>query len=408
MDAGNRPTGWPRGVVIVTYTAATGPAGELATLLAGCGTRVLLIRHPLPGYFQSDGIGRVVGSEAIKVSPDGEECLARIEALERLPLFLRLICHFILSVAWILWYGWGATIAVGAGNINAVAASVSRCLGAVDKVVFFAIDFAPIRFGSYALDHLYLLIEWLASVSCNVVWNLSPAMPRARRERINLPWKWAAPDLIVPMGAHLLHANLKDTLSHRSPSPLVAYMGVLNPNSGVDLLIEAMRFVQERVGDAKLVVIGTGSEDKKLANMCANNLKNKSFVFTGFIDDHRNLEEMLAGAWVGVAPYRDDAKSFSRYADPGKIKTYLCLALPVVMTNVPPIAKAIGAQECGIVTAPDARDLADAIILLLEDAEVRTSMERRAFQFGLTFSWPRVFENALNETFEARSGCPLN
>lgn len=87
MDAGNRPTGWPRAVVIVTYTAATGPSGQLATFLADGGTHVLLIRHPLPGYFQSDGIGGVLGSEAIRVSPDGEECLARIEALERLPLF---------------------------------------------------------------------------------------------------------------------------------------------------------------------------------------------------------------------------------------------------------------------------------------------------------------------------------
>lgn len=99
--------------------------------------------------------------------------------------------------------------------------------------------------------------------------------------------------------------------------------------------------------------------------MCSKYLNNKSFVFTGFIDDHRKLEEMLAGAWVGVAPYRDDVSSFSRYADPGKVKAYLCLGLPVVMTSVPPIAKAIGAQECGIVTAADARDLADAIILLL-------------------------------------------
>jgi glycosyltransferase involved in cell wall biosynthesis len=55
------------------------------------------------------------------------------------------------------------------------------------------------------------------------------------------------------------------------------------------------------------------------------------------------------------------------------------------------------------VTAADARDLADAIILLLKEADVRASMERRAFQFGTTFSWPRVFEKALNETFEAQS-----
>ena len=388
---------------IVTYTAATGPAGELATYLASFGTRVLLIRHPLPGYFQSDRGGRAVGSEAIMVSEDGEWCLARFEAFERLPLFLRLVCHFLLSIIWMLWFGWGNSIAVGAGNINALAASVARCLGAVDKVVFFAIDFAPIRFGSYALDHLYLFIEWLASVSCNVVWNLSPAMPIARRERIKLPWKWAAPDLVVAMGAHLLHDNVEDVLSHRVTYPLVGYMGVLNPNSGVDLLIEAMRFVQERMGDARLVVIGTGSEDIKLVDMCSKYLKKNSFVFTGFIDDHRKLEEMLAGAWVGVAPYRDDVRSFSRYADPGKVKTYLCLALPVVMTSVPPIAKAIAAQECGIVTAPDARDLADAILVLLEDAEVRASMERRAFQFGMTFSWPRVFEKALNETFQART-----
>jgi len=124
---------------IVTYTAATGPAGELATYLASIGTRVLLIRHPLPGYFQSNRGGRAVGSEAIMVSEDGEWSLARFEAFGRLPLLLRLVCHFLLSIIWMLWFGWGNSIAVCAGNINALAASIARCLGAVDKVVFFAI-----------------------------------------------------------------------------------------------------------------------------------------------------------------------------------------------------------------------------------------------------------------------------
>ena len=385
-------------VSIVTYAAATGPAGELANYFADLGMCVVVIRHPLPGYFGSNDVGRTFVSEVVEVTQDGETCLARIGIFERLPVLLRLGVHFILSIIWLVRYGKRSTIVFGAGNINAVAASAVRSIGLARWAAFYAIDFAPVRFGSFFLDRMYLCVEWLAVITCDIVWNLSPAMPAARRERIRLPWIRAAPDLIVPMGTAAFRSDLQDILQIRSKKPVIAYMGVLNPNSGVDILIKSLEVIQKKIPTISCIIIGTGSKEQDLKNLSNDLLQENSYEFTGFINDHRIVEELLAKAWIGVAPYRDDPSSFTRFADPGKLKTYLSLALPIIMTNVPAISKNIEVENCGIITDATPQGFANAIISLLESADKRSEMEQNAFRLGETFVWAKIFEKAMRES----------
>jgi len=63
--------------------------------------------------------------------------------------------------------------------------------------------------------------------------------------------------------------------------------------------------------------------------------------FYGFLPNHEQLLELLAQCDVGLALYSEEPLSYKRFADTGKPKLYIASGLPVIITNVPPIAKLI-------------------------------------------------------------------
>ncbi len=51
------------------------------------------------------------------------------------------------------------------------------------------------------------------------------------------------------------------------------------------------------------------------ARAAAAGLDDAALHFHGFVEDHRRVEALLAGASVAVAPYVEDATSFTRFAE---------------------------------------------------------------------------------------------
>ena len=67
--------------------------------------------------------------------------------------------------------------------------------------------------------------------------------------------------------------------------------------------------------------------------------------------DHRRVEELLAEASIAAAPSDPSETTFTRFADPGKLKSYLAAGLPIVLTDVPPNAREL-ADEAGAELVP--------------------------------------------------------
>jgi glycosyltransferase involved in cell wall biosynthesis len=167
----------------------------------------------------------------------------------------------------------------------------------------------------------------------------------------------------------------------------VVFLGHLVPRQGVSRLIDAV----ERLGDDVAVhVIGTGPLEAELRERVSG-----SVTFHGYVDDHREVERLLGESAVAVAPYERSSDTFTRHADPGKLKAYLAAGLPIVMTDVPPNAHELEQEAGAEVVADDAEALAAGISRALASPDAWQARRESALAYARRFDWTTLFDGLL-------------
>jgi glycosyltransferase involved in cell wall biosynthesis len=147
----------------------------------------------------------------------------------------------------------------------------------------------------------------------------------------------------------------------------------------------------------KADIIGSGPLEADVRRMVDAAGVASLITVHGFVPDHADVERLLSLGAVAVAPYQRDPASFSRYADPGKLKAYLGAGLPILLTDVPPNAHDIATHGGGELVDDNGCSLADAIARLLDDPEEWCRRRAQAIAYSQTFDWPHVLDKALKE-----------
>lgn len=153
---------------------------------------------------------------------------------------------------------------------------------------------------------------------------------------------------------------------------LVGYVGVMGKQEGIDLLLQAARYIIKDMGRADvhfgLVGGGTSLEDMK---QLATELGIADYVtFTGRVPDQALLE-MLNTADVCANP--DVANEMNDKSTMNKIMEYMALGKPIVQFDL--AEGRFSAQDASLYAAKnDPEDMARKIVELLDDQERRTRM----------------------------------
>ena len=375
-------------IVKHAYTVAGGLEQELVDYLNPRAAGVLFIVHPFPQ-------ARMPLNSVMRVFDQGKRVREFKTPAPRGPSVIFYLLDIFFTIYSFLRARTRIDLFIGVDNLNAFAGLILRRMGWVKTVVFYTIDYVPQRFENRALNGVYHQVDRFCCEHADCIWNVSAAMMEARRVRW-LALDGCAPSLVVPLGCNFERIErLPVAQIHRHD---VAFLGTLAPEQGIDWLLENWRAVRARVPDARLIVIGGGAQENALRQQ-ANRLDIASSVqFTGFIVDDIEVERTLARCAVGVAPYAADATSFKYYADPGKVKLYLAAGLPVVITNVPPIAQVIRDAEAGFAINHDDSELTETIVTLLTQDELYERYRANAIRFAARFSWHRIFDEALSQT----------
>jgi glycosyltransferase involved in cell wall biosynthesis len=174
----------------------------------------------------------------------------------------------------------------------------------------------------------------------------------------------------------------------------LAFLAHLVRRQGADILLDALAVLGSQAGIAA-DVIGSGPlEDDLRARARALGLEDV-VTFHGFLDDHREVERLLASASLGMAPYRPGEMSFTAYADPGKLKAYLAAGLPILMTDVPPNAREL-ARDGGAEIVPfEATAIAETVLRVLESPETWKKRSEAARSYARRFDWPLLFDELM-------------
>lgn len=311
------------------------------------------------------------------------------------------IFEFFLLIMWIFKTRQIYDLYIGVDNLNAIQGLILRKLGKVKKVVFYTIDYYPTRFENKLLNWMYHSIDRICVENADETWNVSSAMIVAREKMYSMSKKAYRRQHEVPIGIWYNRTRRK-RFAQIDKKKLI-FVGHLLPYMGVDLVIKTLPKLINDIKGVKLEIIGDGQEKKKLVNLVKKlGLENK-VKFHGWIKKRRKLEEVLSDGAIGLATFNTrilDEKV--KNADPGKIKDYMQVGMPVITTNAVSTADRIVKAEAGMLIDYDVNELYRALVKLLKDEDMLKKYRQNALAYVKRFDYPAIFkpnlERVLNLT----------
>ncbi len=169
-----------------------------------------------------------------------------------------------------------------------------------------------------------------------------------------------------------LRRTTADASLRRSRPHLVAYLGVMGPQDGVDIVLEMADHVVHRLGrrDISFTLIGSGDCFDELVAL-RDRLDLSDFVmFTGRIPDEE-VAAVLSTADVGISP--DPKNPLNDVSTMNKTMEYMAFAVPVVAFDLRETR--ISAGEAAVYATPnDVEELAQLLVELIDDEPRRVSM----------------------------------
>jgi glycosyltransferase involved in cell wall biosynthesis len=157
----------------------------------------------------------------------------------------------------------------------------------------------------------------------------------------------------------------------------------LEPEKGVEFLIQSVKIIQEFIPFVRLIIVGEGSERKKLV----------------WLSERLGLKEAIQ--WVG---YQREVDKWYSYFDALVLPSVrresfgitlveaMASGIPVVGTRLGGIPEIIEHQRTGLLAKPgDSQDMADQLIYLFNHrAESRETVERARQKVETMFSQERM------------------
>lgn len=144
---------------------------------------------------------------------------------------------------------------------------------------------------------------------------------------------------------HVVSFGIKGNTMKRSPvSGHIGYIGALCEGKGIDILLEAVRMNTT----IHLSIIGVGPLASWITQYIQqHNLEQQVTVF-GFVPEEK-LADSTSTWEAAAALYEDTDTNAANITDPGKIKLYLGLRIPVIMTATSFLAPEVDNFSAGVV-----------------------------------------------------------
>lgn len=181
------------------------------------------------------------------------------------------------------------------------------------------------------------------------------------------------------------YSNIEPVKDMHHPS--IFFVGRLIKIKGVDILIKALQIIKTSIPDIHLYIAGEGPLRERLESLAVKLNVDKNITFLGFVSDKKI--QMLASTDVFVMPSRFE--SFGIVA-----LEALAAGAPVVAANVGGIPDILDNGRYGILVEPEnPEDLAQKIIMLIENPDLRKKLSEMGKQRAKEYSWDHIAKRTL-------------
>ena len=158
----------------------------------------------------------------------------------------------------------------------------------------------------------------------------------------------------------------------RGKKYMVGYLGVIGQQEGIEYILEAAKYCKEDLkrNDIFWGIVGGGPHVAALKAQCTQMGLDDCVEFTGRVPDQQLLDYLNT---ADVCVNSDTYNSMNDKSTMNKILEYMALAKPIVQFEL--TEGHYSAQEASLYAEQNnAKDMADKIIYLLENPEVRKKM----------------------------------
>jgi glycosyltransferase involved in cell wall biosynthesis len=203
-----------------------------------------------------------------------------------------------------------------------------------------------------------------------------------------------------------------DPALRRGRRHLLAYLGVMGPQDGIDHALRALAHLRARRGaDWRAIFIGDGEVLGAMRELADELGLGGEVEFAGWRDDD-DIRRILSSADVCLAP--DPPSPLNLLSSMVKVPEYMAMGRPIASYELPETRAAAG-PAAAYAAAPEPTALGRVIDELLDDPERRARMGREALRRVERLDWARsaaelvrAYERAAEAPRGRRARAPLS
>ncbi len=188
--------------------------------------------------------------------------------------------------------------------------------------------------------------------------------------------------VVVPNGINL-REDTGGQSERGNPGKRILFVGRLHPVKGTRHLLGAMSIVHRDMPEAKLILVGDGEERENLESLTDSLGIRECVEFAGKVP-HERIQDCMNQAEVFVHPSLSEGF-------PVTIIEAMACGLPIVATNVGGIPNIVEEGVNGyLVNAKSPDEMAERILFLLQNDEMRERMSANNREKAELFTWDKI------------------
>lgn len=273
-------------------------------------------------------------------------------------------------------------------TVNAFTAWVGifmKRLGLVENTIFWVWDYYP----PYHQNKIILFMRRLywyfdrASIASDHVVFLNKRLEDLRKDMKVLPQTASHP--IIPIGTDPIQKAVNKKV--RNGKIIIGFLGVLKKVQGIDIFFDNAEKIHALFPAVCFEIIGAGPDERYFKERAKQSLVPTTFY--GYVSNESRMKKIQLQWHIGIAPYIPEESSVSYHTDQGKIKGYLSLGLPVIVSGVYFSAE-IAREKAGIVIDYNKpHEFVQAIVKIASDYE---NYQRNALRLAKKYYYKKIYQ----------------
>lgn len=252
----------------------------------------------------------------------------------------------------------------------------------VTKTVFWVWDYYPPIHESRVITlarRIYWYFDKWATISSDKVVFVNNKLLNLRKN-IGI-FSQQSNHLIIPLGTEVFNVSLKD-----KKQVIFGFIGVIKKSMGLNGVLDNAEQIINYFPKARFDIIGSGPDEEYFKKK-AKKLP-LPVTFHGYLEEDA-FNNVLRQCSIGIALYQPDPGNVSNFGDAGKVKRYLSLGIPVIITDIFEFSKEVEKNKAGIIVRYGiTNDLIGAIRLIMSQYK---SYQKNALNLGKRFYYRKIY-----------------